>query len=63
MGVYDNFDSDDSRFVAVGESSTEVIPRLWAERMLGELRATKPAVWRSLIGRASTAGGAPAGEG
>ena len=52
----------DSRFVAVGEGSTELIPRLWAERILGELRSTKPAVWRSLVGRASTAG-ASSGEG
>lgn len=55
--VYDNFDADgqtDSRFVAVGEGSTELIPRLWAERILGELRSAKPAVWRSLVGKAST---------
>lgn len=57
MTAYDNLDSDglaDSRFVAVGEGSTELIPRLWAERILGELRATKPGVWRSLVGKAST---------
>lgn len=52
----------DPRFVAVGEGSTELIPRVWAERILGELRSAKPAVWRSLVGRASTAG-ASSGEG
>lgn len=57
MGVYDNFHEDgqaDSRFVAVGEASTELIPRVWAERILGELRSSKPGVWRSLVGKAST---------
>jgi hypothetical protein len=42
--------------VAVGGSSTDVIPRVWAERILGQLREAHPAIWRRLLGHASTGG-------
>jgi hypothetical protein len=42
--------------VAVGEASTDVIPRVWAERILGSLRSDHPATWRKLLGRASIGG-------
>lgn len=42
--------------LSVGPESTDVIPRLWGERMLTELRSSKPALWRSLLGKASTGG-------
>ena len=46
--------SSGGEFVAVGEGSTDVIPRLWAERILGELRSSHAATWRRLLGNAST---------
>lgn len=39
-----------------GPQSTEIIPSLWAERMLTELRSNHPGTWRRLLGNASTGG-------
>lgn len=62
MGVYDNFSEDgQADSVAIGPGSTDVIPRVWAERMLGELRSAHPATWRRLLGAASTAGASSGG--
>lgn len=52
--VYDNFPEGQGDSVAVGEgASTDVIPRVWAERILGELRASHRAIWVRLLGNAS----------
>lgn len=42
-------------WIRVGPLATDVIPRVWAEAMLTELRATRPNVWTSLLGHASAA--------
>jgi hypothetical protein len=42
--------------ISVGESSTEAIPRVWAERMLGSIRANRPGVWKAELFKASTGG-------
>jgi hypothetical protein len=46
----------DPDLIAIGEKSTEFIPRLWAERMLGSIRADRPGVWKAELFKASTGG-------
>lgn len=43
--------------VSVGEGSPDAIPRAWAERILGSLRANRPGIWKTELGKASTGGG------
>jgi len=40
--------------VQVGDLSTDVIPRTWAESILRDLRTENPSVWRRLLGKAAS---------
>jgi hypothetical protein len=43
--------------VSVGEgSSTDFIPRVWAERMLASIRDNRPNVWSAELAKASQGG-------
>jgi len=41
--------------IQVGELPTDVIPRVWAESILRDLRADNPGTWRKLLGKAASA--------
>lgn len=40
--------------ISVGDLPTDVIPRVWAESILRDLRAENPGTWRKLLGKAAS---------